>query len=114
MTTTYQERRAREKARAEREQAVIGHLTNGLSTRAIAAELGVSQQSVQRFIARRGWSITAAGTERWAEQLDGELTDRIQKLFDQGVGVAEIAATVGRTEKMVKSRIKRDTVSALR
>jgi predicted transcriptional regulator len=80
-------------ARVAKENKVRELLSKDMTTRQIAAELGVSQQSVQRYLVRRGWETATIVTE----------TDLHQQLTGMpgDMSIADKARAVGRTEAFV-------------
>lgn len=80
--------------RMDRENRVRDYLTKGWSSHTIARELGQSQQSLHRYLQRRGWKTAAvARTEDMLKEIraNQDLTD------------AEIGMLIGRTEAFVKN-----------
>jgi transposase len=92
MTTPFEQR-------LQLEAKVKEYLTLGLSTRDIAKRLGNSQQSTQRYLARRGWKTAATLTE-------GELIDEVTRLMREGLSIDDIAHRVGRTAAVIKTMLK--------
>lgn len=80
--------------RLDREHRIRVLLSDGLTTREIAEEVGTSQQSVNKFLNRRGWKTAASISHE-------DLCAEIARYMGQGMGVHSIAERVGRTEKFI-------------
>lgn len=82
--------------RLNREHLMRIKLTEGLTTREIAADLGISQQSVNKFLRRRGWRTSASISVE-------ELQSKIDYWAEYGLDDHAIAERVGRSVPYVKA-----------
>lgn len=74
--------------RHEREAEVRRMLDEGLTVNEMARKLGVSQQSMSKFLKRRGWETQKAVAEKVAEERKAKRKGMAKEVIDRSAAVS--------------------------
>ena len=74
--------------RQEREAEVRRMLDEGLTVNEMARKLGVSQQSMSKFLKRRGWETQKAVAEKVAEERKAKRKGMAKEVIDRSAVVS--------------------------